>query len=260
MILYRIVDDVESLKQVVALEIAVWGLEAVDAVPTSIMRALAHTGGLIVGAYDGQQLVGMALAFPSIYKNELVMWSHMAGVDKPYQSRGIGYELKRFQADWARERGYKHIGWTFDPLQRGNASFNLAQLGAHAVEYKVNFYGDMTDDINKGMPSDRIVALWDITNTHQVDKALPQFDSTIAALTINQHNDPLLKSDIISDTEFQFIQIPSSLSRLSSDQMLKWRFALREAFSKLLSLGYIASNFMDVLDTGVYIFQKQNKD
>lgn len=257
MILYRIVDDVESLKQVVDLEISVWGLEAVDAVPSSIMRALAHTGGLIVGAYKEQQIVGMALAYPAIYKNELIMWSHMAGVDKPYQSQGIGYELKRFQADWARERGYKHIGWTFDPLQRGNASFNLSHLGAHAVEYNVNFYGDMTDEINKGMPSDRVVALWDITNARQTDKVSPQFDSNIAALTIDQNNDPLLKSEINPDTKLQFIQIPASLAPLSSDQMLKWRLALRESFSKLLSLDYTASNFIDMENAGVYIFQKQ---
>jgi predicted GNAT superfamily acetyltransferase len=54
------------------------------------------------------------------------------------------------------------IGWTFDPLQRGNANFNFNRLGVVVRAYHVNFYGEMNDDINSGLASDRFEAWWDV--------------------------------------------------------------------------------------------------
>ena len=54
------------------------------------------------------------------------------------------------------------VTWTYDPLIRRNAFFNLTRLGARPVEYLVDFYGEMTDAINAGQGSDRLMLHWDL--------------------------------------------------------------------------------------------------
>jgi predicted GNAT superfamily acetyltransferase len=54
------------------------------------------------------------------------------------------------------------VAWTYDPLIRRNAYFNLVKLGARPVEYLRNFYGVMTDAINNGTETDRMLAHWDL--------------------------------------------------------------------------------------------------
>ena len=61
---------------------------------------------------------------------------------------------------WALARGLAQVSWTFDPLVRRNAYFNLAKLGARPRAYLVNFYGPMSDGINAGDDTDRLEAQW----------------------------------------------------------------------------------------------------
>jgi predicted GNAT superfamily acetyltransferase len=73
---------------------------------------------------------------------------------------GLGYELKMHQRQWALANGLAAITWTFDPLIRRNCVFNFEKLGAKAVEYLPNFYGNMADSINLGDDSDRLFVVW----------------------------------------------------------------------------------------------------
>ena len=50
--------------------------------------------------------------------------------------------------------------WTFDPLVRRNAWFNIDVLGAQVDEYLVDFYGPIDDAINAGDASDRLLVAW----------------------------------------------------------------------------------------------------
>ena len=52
--------------------------------------------------------------------------------------------------------------WTFDPLVARNAYFNLHKLGAVADRFERNFYGEMTDTLNRGERTDRVVVRWDL--------------------------------------------------------------------------------------------------
>ena len=52
--------------------------------------------------------------------------------------------------------------WTFDPLVARNAWFNLGKLGAVADRFGRAFYGEMTDEINAGDRTDRLVVRWDL--------------------------------------------------------------------------------------------------
>jgi predicted GNAT superfamily acetyltransferase len=71
--------------------------------------------------------------------------------------------MKLHQRAWAAERDIEWITWTFDPLVRRNAWFNIAVLGADVHTYLPDFYGTMTDAINAGDASDRLHVEWRVT-------------------------------------------------------------------------------------------------
>ena len=65
--------------------------------------------------------------------------------------------------------------WTFDPLVRRNAYFNTVKLAARPVEYLVDFYGEMTDEINAGQGSDRLLVEWPLLAPEVVSAAAGDF-------------------------------------------------------------------------------------
>jgi predicted GNAT superfamily acetyltransferase len=127
------------------------------------MRAIEHAGGYVVGAYADGRLIAASTAFAG-FDTDLrpTLHSHVTGVLPDGQGRGIGRALKLHQRAWAVERGIAAITWTFDPLVRRNAWFNLNVLGAVGVEYLVDFYGPMHDGLNAGQATDRLFCRWDL--------------------------------------------------------------------------------------------------
>ncbi|WP_436763454.1 hypothetical protein [Streptosporangium sp. V21-05] len=131
-------------------------------ITVEMMRALSHAGNYVAGAYEGGRLVGASVGFLGAPAGQ-VLHSHVTGA---LAGRGIGFALKLHQRDWALERGLERITWTYDPLVRRNAHFNLAKLGARPEEYLPSFYGVMSDAINAGDESDRVLAVWRLTAPH----------------------------------------------------------------------------------------------
>jgi|SRR5579871_733274 len=233
---YRALNTVAEFDEALNLEMAVWGLDPRDAVPTSLLHAIQHGGGLVMGAYDGQRLVGISLAFPARSSNRLILWSHMTGIDRVYQGRSVGYELKQSQRQWALANGFDEMRWTFDPLQRGNANFNLRRLGATlAPNYHVNFYGVMHDEINHAdVPSDRVEAIWNLRQPREpIDTPLD-----LPFLLANR-GEPVSTS--LDEAQPAYLaQIPS---HIPPDDLLAWRLALREALTMAFAHGYRAVDF-----------------
>jgi predicted GNAT superfamily acetyltransferase len=124
-----------------------------------LIRALTKAGNYAAGAYQGDLLVGASVGFfgpPA----EAALHSHITGVHRAGQ--GAGYAIKLHQRAWALSRDVTEIAWTYDPLIRRNAYFNLVKLGTQVTEYLPNFYGGMQDGINGGGESDRLLVSWDL--------------------------------------------------------------------------------------------------
>lgn len=156
--------DVNDLAQVPRIEQNIWQSYTI---PVSLLRVFAHHGGLILGALDDNQVVrGIAVAFPGrSTKGDMYLHSHMVGVDPQFQGQGIGTQLKLVQRQYARDLGYPYIGWTFDPLQTGNAWFNLEILRAEVVRVIENAYGSLNDALNGQTPSHRLWVQWPVNPT-----------------------------------------------------------------------------------------------
>ena len=146
----------------------VWG-SSTELVPLEMLMAISHAGGYVVGAFDTSrlgdasphgQILGASVALLATHQGMPALHSHVTGILPGARSTGLGREMKLHQQTWAAERGIDWIVWTFDPLVRRNAWFNIAILGAEVHDYLPSFYGQMTDAINAGDQSDRLLMAW----------------------------------------------------------------------------------------------------
>ncbi len=139
----------------------VWGMTA-PLVTIEMLTAISHSGGYVAAAFDRDRMVGASVGFLADHHGERALHSHITGVVDTKRHAGIGRAIKLHQRAWAAERRLRWITWTFDPLVRRNAWFNIALLGADVDGYIPSFYGPMTDAINAGDESDRLLIAWDV--------------------------------------------------------------------------------------------------
>lgn len=152
-----------------ALFARVWQLDqSMSPTHPELLRALEHSGNYVAGAFLGDQLVGASVGF---FAADRSLHSHITGVASGSRGVGVGYAVKQHQRAWALARGVDTITWTFDPLVRRNALFNLHKLGACLTSYLPDFYGAMTDGINAGDLSDRLSVCWQLTSPRAVAAA-----------------------------------------------------------------------------------------
>ncbi|MFF3976390.1 GNAT family N-acetyltransferase [Streptomyces sp. NPDC001828] len=229
-----------DLAAVARLYAAIWGTEPAAApISAEIMRALAHAGNYVAGAYEDTRLVGASVAF---FGDPIgtSLHSHITGAA---QGRGAGLALKLHQRQWALTRGLKRITWTYDPLIRRNAHFNLVKLGARPEEYLTSFYGEMDDAINGGDESDRVLTAWDLTAP---SASCPlELPAGAAHGVINQEGRPEIGT---TDAEIVLIDLPDdieALRRTDPGAARAWRLAVRHALGGLLADGARVAGFHD---------------
>jgi predicted GNAT superfamily acetyltransferase len=144
----------------VALQKAVWEYADLEVDCRAILTVASHFSGQVLGAFDGQRLIGVALAFATLPFGRL--HSHRVGVLPGYQNLGIGRKLKLAQREDALARNIPIIQWTFDPLQSRNAHLNLVRLGGIARTYIPNLYGVTSSPLHGGLPTDRLLIEWEL--------------------------------------------------------------------------------------------------
>ncbi len=159
-IVIRRCHDRAELEACVRLQKEVWNFTDAELVPLPLFVVAQRIGGQVLGAFDGDDLIGFALAIPGARAGHPFLHSHMLAVRVGYRNTGIGRRIKLFQREDALTRGFELIEWTFDPLEIKNAYLNLERLGAITRRYNINQYGTMSSPLHGGLPTDRLVAEW----------------------------------------------------------------------------------------------------
>jgi len=238
---YKVVEDQETIFALNGIEQRVWGIGPSESDGPYNMLAVAHNGGLILGAFDGDVPIGFSYSFPGYQDGEVYLWSHTTGVLPEYQAQGIGQQLKFQQRDWAREYGYATIRWTFDPMQQTNARFNLHHLGGIVTTFHENRYGTIKAGLNSGLPTDRYEVTWH-TNPNRDVKPSIDFD----AENVLVQNGAF--SGSIGDSDAYLLEIPADISHLKQtnpEVAIIWQSAIREASIKLLGRNYTISRYVE---------------
>jgi predicted GNAT superfamily acetyltransferase len=244
--------DIEDLRKLADLFAEVWGRPGEPALNSDVLKALAHSGNYVSGAYADTRLVGGLVGwFGGVPPRDLHLHSHILGVVPGSEAHGLGFELKQHQRRWCLEREVTAIEWTTDPLVRRNAYFNLTKLGAKAHRYLVNVYGEMTDGINAGEESDRLLISWRLDSPPAEAAAAgrgpePRLDQlrqegAAEVLAVGAAGEPAVKA---SSARVLLCQVPEDIVSLRrSDPLLAraWRLALRKVFTEAIDSGYEVS-------------------
>ncbi|MFE2040553.1 GNAT family N-acetyltransferase [Streptomyces sp. NPDC059477] len=245
----RSLDSIGELEAVQRLYERIWRTgENSPPVAADLLRAMAKAGSYVSGAFDGDELVGSCFGFFSPPARE-ALHSHIAGVLPHIRQRNVGFALKLHQRAWAMARGVHEICWTYDPLVRRNAYFNIAKLGAEPAEYLPDFYGPIDDDINRSDDSDRILVRWRLESPG-VDAAcagrpaLTDAQAALAAgvtvaLSVSATGAPVTgPADAHAGTVL--VAVPEDIEALRQGDpacAARWRTAVREALGGLLAEG-----------------------
>lgn len=235
--------SLESLREAQALFARVWGSE-VPPVTAELLRAVEHAGGYVTGAYDGDELAGASMGFLGLGPDgDLRLHSHITGVLPHALGRAVGWALKLDQRAWALARGIEVVTWTFDPLVRRNAWFNVGKLRATGIEYLVDFYGPMRDALNAGEPSDRLLAEWHVASPAVAAAVAgePPPDVTGVVVLDTADGEPVVAAPA-GPGETALLRLPPDIERLRAEDPAcarRWRLALREVLAPLLGEGWV---------------------
>ena len=114
----HILETPEEMTAVEDLQRLVWTAPDIEIVPKDLLLAVVHNGGLAIGAFVGDNLVGVSFGFPGFYTTpdgpRLKHHSHILAVHPDWRSKGIGFALKRAQWQMVRKQGLDRITWTYD--------------------------------------------------------------------------------------------------------------------------------------------------
>ena len=179
----------DEFHRCVELQKAIWGESDLETEPYVTFVVAHQTGGQVLGAFDGDTMIGFTMAVAGVRNKTPYLHSHMTGVLPKYRDRKIGRALKVFQREEALSRDIRLIEWTFDPLETRNAHFNLNRLGAIVRTYIPNFYGVTSSPLHRGLPTDRLLAEWYLDSKRVVtaiNGVTPEPSTAPAAIRVPQ--------------------------------------------------------------------------
>lgn len=266
----RLIESPEEMTAVEELQRLVWPGSETEVVPTHMLITTVHNGGIVLGAFINDKMVGFVFGFPGIETlpdgPHPKHCSHMMGVHPEWRDGGIGFALKRAQWQMVRRQGLDHATWTYDPLLSRNAYVNITRLGAVCNTYRRSEYGDMRDGLNAGLPTDRFQVDWWL-NTSRVERRLGKHARGTLSLDKVQkaelqqpytllpqakgllrppnHFSPFTKSLVLTEIPSDFMALKVADFALARD----WRFFTRELFEIAFAKGYFVTDF---------IFEKQD--
>ena len=152
----------EQYAESIRVQESAWGQDVSSTIPAHLLIAAQHHGGLVLGAYDGRRMVRVLFGITALDNGRAYHYSHITGVARSHQSKGIGFKLKLAQREHVVKSGQSLVKWTYDPLQAGNAYFNIRKLGAISNTYHRELYGRLDDSLNRGRLTDRFEVEWRI--------------------------------------------------------------------------------------------------
>jgi predicted GNAT superfamily acetyltransferase len=237
----RPLTSLEDCDRILDVMIATWGNHQL--LPRETIRALGESGNVPWGAFDGDDLIGYVLDWVGVDAGGLHVHSHMLAAMPARRHRGIGYALKLAQRARALQQDLHVVRWTFDPLVARNAYLNLAKLGAIADRFARSFYGDMTDTLNEGDRSDRLMVRWDLDR--DPSEVVPPPTEGLPVVLHRGRGEQPLTGDAPGPAG-GLVEVPPDHAQLKTAvpaSAAAWRDAVADALDACFGVGLVATGF-----------------
>jgi predicted GNAT superfamily acetyltransferase len=235
----RNLETLHEFREILRLQKEIWGFSDLELLPVRLFVVVHKVGGQIIGAFDGDRMIGFLCAIPGTRQGDTHLHSHMMGVQPPYRNLGIGRMLKLAQRDEALSRGIRLVEWTFDPFELKNAYFNIERLGAVVRRYVLNQYGTTTSHLHGGLPTDRCVAEWYLDG----ERALATLDGR----------------RVSHEGMVERVAVPADIADIRQHEPKRAReiqLRLSEAFLAHFQRGLAVTGFDRTADSGIYLFSQ----
>ncbi len=255
----REISEPEEMKKIFPVASSAWGMERPESFISDLLNAIRFHGGLVLGAYDGEKLIGFQFGIIGRRGDTFYLYSHMTGIVEERKYAGTGFLLKAAQKEWAGRNGFRLIAWTYDPLMSLNGNFNIRKLGAISRTYLVNFYGTMTDRLNAGVETDRFIAEWWIDRERTPAQFRPEEFVPVNTSREMQSGVRRITSVTLPDEDSAVVEIPAdfiAVKKHSLELASEWREKTRHIFRTMFLNGYMATSFASTGGRCYYLLEK----
>jgi predicted GNAT superfamily acetyltransferase len=246
----REIEKLAEMRAVEELQKEIWGIPDLDVVPLTHLVAAKEAGGVLIGAFDGETVVGFVYGFPSFEHGDIGHHSHMLAVKPAYRNFELGRRLKLAQREHVMAQQIDLISWTFDPLQSLNAHFNFGKLGVLADRYLPNFYGEDAASFLHQTGTDRLWVTWLVSSERvqwRISGGSYHFDVNLGPPLVQVEADDSPRRNDLTEAlglEHAAIEIPSNIDSLQRETALRWREDTRWAFTEALKARYYVDAFI----------------
>lgn len=253
----RMLKTADEIGPIFELEKEVWQTDT--PMPTDQMITAVKHGGVVLGAFLDERLIGFQYSFAGFDGKEAYLCSHMLGTHPDYRHMKVGEKLKWAQREAAQSLGYRFITWTYDPLETANGYLNIGKLGAVCSTYIENCYGDMEDSLNRGIASDRFEVRWYIASERVAQRAggapmqkesIPQ--QTLYDWEIDGNGYPIpahtgVNKAQVNEASVIYLPVPAYFQQMKKQNKplaITWRHITREAFTYLFEQGFAVTDLI----------------
>ncbi|MBS1252677.1 MAG: hypothetical protein MAG451_01719 [Anaerolineales bacterium] len=268
-IVVRQLESVDDFRKAEDVQRVAWDMEGDTAmVPAHILITAQKNGGLVLGAFEEDMMVGYLFGFlGQTAEGDVKHCSHMVGVVPRYRSRGIAQALKRRQRQFVLDQGLDLITWTYDPLEGASAHLNIAKLGGICRTYIRDLYGEIKASIYADLPTDRFEVEWWVRSSRvaahcsenppapaaTLDDVLSQGAAIVNQVELDSDGlpatlswEPHRRSTVLVEIPPNFQEIKEANTKLARD----WRLLTRALFEEYFEDGYVIVDFISEVRDG----------
>lgn len=240
---------IEQIEEARNLEHDIW---AVGSIPMHQTLATIRNGGIVLGAYLNDELIGFNFSCPGFMEENVYLYSHMIGIKRNYREQGVGELMKNYLKDIAIERGYRNCRWTFDPLEGRSGHLNFTKLRGYSDTYIPNCYGEMEDPFNRLLPTDRLFVEWQLVDNDYLrwdakveellEEAVPVVEwslSTDGLPMLDKEQQFMQQESFIKDAYLLPIPMYFQKIKVESPALAEdWRYKTRHILQAMFDQGY----------------------
>jgi predicted GNAT superfamily acetyltransferase len=259
----RPVRTLSDLRRCHEIQRAVWGYSDLMVFPYTILVSMQNNGGVLLGAYVNDELMGFVTGYLGMAGTKLYLFSQRMGVLPEYQSLGLGFRLKVAQREQMLRQGIDIIVWTYDPLEGKNATLNIEKLGGIVRYYARDIYGYIQNPLQTGLTTDRFLLEWHLMSDRVRERVRGRYQRARVEEWLSGQDIPLvnyaswegdLPRPLAADLEIEddqiLVQVPPDLQRIKGYDLSiarAWREITRVIFETYFQRGYVVTGFASSL-------------